>query len=110
MSYEKLCPVHRGFIAMSGRTEPSTPGLAASLFFRLGWDAGVLRSSIGRKLGSDRKPGRNSMPQPVAIDTRQSLLLSERDRAVFFDALVHPPKPNTRLLRAFRAAQERVAA
>jgi hypothetical protein len=48
------------------------------------------------------------MPQPVAIDPRQSLLLSERDRAAFFDALVHPPKPNTRLLRAFHAAQERV--
>jgi uncharacterized protein (DUF1778 family) len=50
------------------------------------------------------------MPQLVAIDLCQSLLLSERDRAVFFDALVHPPKSNARLLRAFRAAQERVAA
>ena len=51
---------------------------------------------------------RKPMPQPVAIDLRQSLLLSEHDRAVFFDALAHPPEPNTRLLRAFRAAQERV--
>lgn len=50
------------------------------------------------------------MPQPVAVDLRRILLLSERDRTAFFDALVRPPKPNARLLRAFRAAQERVAA
>jgi len=48
------------------------------------------------------------MPQPEAIDLRQSLPLSERDRAAFFDALAHPPKPNARLLRAFRSAQKRV--
>jgi uncharacterized protein (DUF1778 family) len=49
------------------------------------------------------------MSQPVAIDLQQSILLGERDRAAFFDALVHPPKPNERLRRAFRAAKERVA-
>jgi uncharacterized protein (DUF1778 family) len=38
----------------------------------------------------------------------ETLLLSERDRQVFFDALVHPPKPNARLRRAFRAAKERI--
>ena len=52
----------------------------------------------------------NPMPQPAAIDLHQSLVLSERDRATFFDALVHAPKPNARLRRAFRAAQERVVA
>jgi len=31
-----------------------------------------------------------------------------RDRAVFFDALIHAPKPNARLRRAFRSAEERV--
>ena len=46
----------------------------------------------------------------AAILRHESLLLSERDRAVFFDALVHPPKPNARLKRAFRLAEERVAA
>jgi uncharacterized protein (DUF1778 family) len=35
-------------------------------------------------------------------------VLSERDREVFFDALVHSPKPNARLRQAFRAAQERI--
>jgi uncharacterized protein (DUF1778 family) len=48
------------------------------------------------------------MQQTNAIDYQQSLLLSERDRAAFFEALVHPPKPNERLRRAFRAARERV--
>jgi len=42
------------------------------------------------------------------ITRHESLVLSERDRAVFFDALVHPPKPNARLRRAFRFAKERV--
>ena len=46
----------------------------------------------------------------AAILRHESLVLSERDRAAFFDALVHPPKPNARLKRAFRAAEERVAA
>ena len=40
----------------------------------------------------------------------ESLVLSERDRAAFFDALAHPPKPNARLRRAFRSAEERVGA
>jgi len=42
------------------------------------------------------------------ITRHESLSLSERDRAVFFDALVHPPKANARLRRAFRTAQEQV--
>jgi len=48
----------------------------------------------------------------ATIMRHESLALGDRDRdrAAFFDALVHPPKPNTRLLRAFRAAQERVPA
>jgi uncharacterized protein (DUF1778 family) len=44
------------------------------------------------------------------IARHQSLVLSERDRAAFFDALVHAPKPNARLRRAFRSARERVTA
>jgi uncharacterized protein (DUF1778 family) len=37
-----------------------------------------------------------------------SLVLSEADRAAFFDALVHPPRPNARLARAVRKERERV--
>jgi uncharacterized protein (DUF1778 family) len=46
----------------------------------------------------------------AAITRHESLALSDRDRAAFFDALVHPPKPNARLRRAFRSARERVVA
>jgi uncharacterized protein (DUF1778 family) len=44
----------------------------------------------------------------ATISRHETIVLSERDREVFFDALVHPPKPNARLKRAFRSAQERV--
>jgi uncharacterized protein (DUF1778 family) len=42
------------------------------------------------------------------ITRYESLVLSERDRAAFFDALIHAPKANARLRRAFRSAEERV--
>lgn len=45
----------------------------------------------------------------ATIARHESLVLSERDRSVFFDALMHPPTPNARLLRAFREAEERIA-
>jgi uncharacterized protein (DUF1778 family) len=34
------------------------------------------------------------------IAEHETLVLSERDRAVFFDALINPPAPNERLQRA----------
>jgi uncharacterized protein (DUF1778 family) len=40
------------------------------------------------------------------ISRHESLDLSERDREVFFDALVHPPQPHERLKRAFEAAEQ----
>lgn len=45
----------------------------------------------------------------ATIARHETLVLSERDRAVFFDALMDPPPPNERLLRAFREAEERIA-
>lgn len=44
----------------------------------------------------------------AAIAQHETIVLSERDREVFFEALVHPPKPNARLRRALRSAQERI--
>lgn len=43
-----------------------------------------------------------------AIESHSALVLSEEDRAAFFDALVRPPKPNARLRRALRAERQRV--
>jgi len=45
----------------------------------------------------------------ATILRNEGLVLCERDRAAFFDVLVHPPKPNARLRPAFRSAQELVA-
>lgn len=44
------------------------------------------------------------------IAQHESLVLSERDRKAFFDALISPPRPNARLRRAFQAAGKRVIA
>jgi uncharacterized protein (DUF1778 family) len=43
----------------------------------------------------------------ATITRHETMVLSEGDREVFFEALIHPPKPNPRLLRAFR--QERIS-
>jgi len=45
----------------------------------------------------------------ATITRHETIVLSERDREVFFDALVHPPKPNARLKRAFQSAKKRIA-
>ncbi len=42
------------------------------------------------------------------IAAHETLVLSDRDRAVFFDALVNPPAPSERLQRAFTDHRHRV--
>jgi uncharacterized protein (DUF1778 family) len=44
------------------------------------------------------------------IEQHETLVLSDRDRKVFFDALMTPPPVNERLERAFAAARRRVRA
>lgn len=44
----------------------------------------------------------------ATISRHETLLLSERDREVFFTSLVHPSKPNARLRRAFRSANQQI--
>jgi uncharacterized protein (DUF1778 family) len=43
------------------------------------------------------------------IEQHETVMLSDRDRAVFFDVLVNAPKPSARLDRAFAAERRRVA-
>jgi uncharacterized protein (DUF1778 family) len=43
-----------------------------------------------------------------AIAEHETLVLSSRDRAAFFDALVNPPAPSDRLRRAFAEHKRRV--
>jgi uncharacterized protein (DUF1778 family) len=42
------------------------------------------------------------------IAEHETIVLSERDRVVFFDTLVNPPAPNERLQRAFAEHKRRV--
>jgi uncharacterized protein (DUF1778 family) len=42
------------------------------------------------------------------IAAHETIVLSERDSAMFFDTLVNPPAPNELLLRAFAEHQRRV--
>jgi uncharacterized protein (DUF1778 family) len=44
----------------------------------------------------------------ATLARHETLVLSERDREIFFDTLMNPPKPNERLKEAFRAASESV--
>ena len=43
------------------------------------------------------------------IAEHETMVLSDRDRATFFDALVNPPKPGKRLVRALSEHKRRVA-
>lgn len=45
----------------------------------------------------------------ATIARHETLVFSDRDREVFFDAVIHPPKPNARLKRAFRSVQKHIA-
>jgi uncharacterized protein (DUF1778 family) len=43
------------------------------------------------------------------IAEHERLVLSERDRKAFFEALVNPPKPSERLVRALAEHKRRIA-
>jgi uncharacterized protein (DUF1778 family) len=42
------------------------------------------------------------------IAAHETIMLSERDRTVFFDTLVNPPAPSERLQRAFAEHRRRI--
>jgi uncharacterized protein (DUF1778 family) len=43
------------------------------------------------------------------IERHNAVLTSEKDKAIFFDALVNPPKPNAALVKATKHYNEQVA-
>lgn len=45
----------------------------------------------------------------ATLTRHETITLSARDREAFFDALIHPPRPNARLRRAFRTGQQTIA-
>lgn len=46
--------------------------------------------------------------QKQPMPRKPALALSDRDRAAFFEALVDPPEPNARLVRALADHKRRV--
>lgn len=50
------------------------------------------------------------MQQHRKISEGETLSLSDRDRAAFFEALTNPPAPNERLARAFAEHGRRIYA
>jgi uncharacterized protein (DUF1778 family) len=42
------------------------------------------------------------------VEKHDAIIASEKDRKIFFDALIHPPKPNKAMLQAARAYQKKV--
>ncbi|QHL91177.1 DUF1778 domain-containing protein [Sphingomonas changnyeongensis] len=50
------------------------------------------------------------MQQPRKISERETLSLSDRDRAALFQALTNPPAPNERLPRALAEHSRRIGA
>jgi uncharacterized protein (DUF1778 family) len=44
------------------------------------------------------------------IEKHNQVLVSEKDKSIFFDALVNPPKPNAALLKAARNYKDKAAA
>jgi uncharacterized protein (DUF1778 family) len=45
----------------------------------------------------------------ATITRHETMVLSQRDREAFFDALSNPPRPNARMRRAFRASRRVIA-
>jgi uncharacterized protein (DUF1778 family) len=45
-------------------------------------------------------------PSQETVTRHESLALSDRDRRVFFNALIHAPRANARLRRAFRSTAD----
>jgi uncharacterized protein (DUF1778 family) len=48
------------------------------------------------------------MRPPCTVAEHDSLGLSERDRWAFFDALINPPEPGERLVRALAEQRRRI--
>jgi uncharacterized protein (DUF1778 family) len=92
---------------------PRKPGAARTerLGFRLDEETRLLikraASLSGRKL-SDFCVTALADTARRTIAEHETLVLSERDRKAFFDALIHPPEPAEPLKRAFAAHKRRV--
>jgi len=93
-------------------TERETPGRIERLGFRLDEETKDLierAAYLSRRKVSDFCVTALTDTARRTIAEHESLLLSDRDRKAFFDALIDPPEPSERLVRALAEHKRRVA-
>ncbi|MEN3380222.1 MAG: hypothetical protein V7608_266 [Hyphomicrobiales bacterium] len=94
------------------KTERQRPGRVERLGFRLNEetkDLIVRAAHLSRRKVSDFCVTALTDTARRTIAEHETLVLSDRDHAVFFNALVNPPKPSERLARALAEHKRRVA-
>lgn len=92
--------------------ERPTPGRVERLGFRLDEETKNLierAAHLSRRKVSDFCVTALADTARRTIAEHETLVLSDRDRKAFFDALIDPPEPSERLLRALAAHKRRVA-
>ena len=94
------------------KIERNTPSRAERLGFRLDEETkGLIERAayLSRRKVSDFCVTALTETARRTIAEHETLELSDRDREAFFEALVNPPKPSARLVRALAAHKQRVA-
>lgn len=92
--------------------EQETPNRVERLGFRLDEETKDLierAAHLSRRKVSDFCVTALADTARRTIAEHETLVLSDRDRAAFFDALVNPPEPSRRLVRALAEHRRRVA-
>jgi uncharacterized protein (DUF1778 family) len=94
------------------KTKQATPARVERLGFRLDEETKDLierAAHLSRRKVSDFCVTALTDTARRAIAEHETLVLSDRDRKAFFDALVNPPEPSERLARALAEHKRRVA-
>ena len=94
------------------KTERETPNRVERLGFRLDEETKNLierAAHLSRRKVSDFCVTALVDTAHRTIAEHETLVLSDRDRKAFFDALVKPPQPSKRLVRALAEHKRRVA-
>lgn len=103
-------------VAPSGKNSPARPKKRAYARFdaRLTQEQKDLfeeaRILIGSKSLSEFIISSTLEAANSIIEKHHQILSSEKDRAIFFDALINPPKPNEALVKAAKRYRKQVAA
>lgn len=93
------------------KTKPETPTRVERLGFRLDRETkGLIEQAayLSRRKVSDFCVTALTDTARRTITEHETLVLSDRDRKAFFDALINPPPPNARLMRALAEHKRRV--